>query len=354
MNCCTDMKKVLLLIPSMFTIADTLKQGFEQNDCKCMNYDIGREITALQRKIHSHVGKLPFIIRKKWYSFFVDRINARQLEQFKAYEPDLVIVYNGMFLYPETVREMQKTAKVSFLLGDSPFYTPQNDFFLPSLMQVDYILCPDSYWEKQFRGMGHAGALYFQIATNPATHYIKDVTAEEKQQWSSDLIFVGATYLTATGYKRARFLDQFSQLDIKIYTSKGFRRWYRYFPELEPRVVPVEKRISEADLNTMLNCCKIYPVDANPGLLNGIHLRIFDCIASGILPLAEYRKDVKTIFGPVGLPIIADYRKAAAQAEYYLQHENERNEIISALRKFTDKNFSPQIAVAKLLEAIKP
>lgn len=347
-----DYKRVLLLFPKWLTIADTIKLGFELNNWDVDLYDVNKEITKIKDKIHIHYQNFPYKVRQKWFDFFTEPLNLKQLELFKAFKPNLVIAYNGMFLSIDTIKEMQRSAKVCFFLGDSPFYTTRNDYYLPCLMQVDYLLCPDSYWENQFKGMGHSGTLYFQIASNPVIRYRKKVTEQEKKEWGSDLIFVGSNYTTAAGYKRAYFLNQFSRQDIKIYTNKKFSRWFSYFPELEGKVVFFQQRISETDLNTMLNCCKIYPVDANPGLINGIHLRIFECIVSGILPIAEYRKDVKNIFGPVGLPIIDNYNKGAEIAEYYLKHEKERFDIIDNLRNFTEKNFSPQIAIGNLLDSI--
>jgi hypothetical protein len=345
--------RVLLLFPGINTFAQSFTYGFRQNNCEVLYYDVGREINSWQSRIHNHVTKLPFSLRTKWYNYFVNRMNEKQMEQFRNFQPQLVVVYNGMFLYPETVRAMQKTARVCFFLGDSPFFTSQNDYYLPSLMEVDYILSPDSYWEKQLRGLGCKNVLYFLIGSNPEVNYKKQVTSNEKAQWGSDLVFAGITYLTSVGFKRALFLHQFTDLDIKIYTSTNFQRWYRYFPDLEKRVVHPEKRLSDDELNTIINCCKIYPVDANPGILNGVHLRIFDCIAGGILPLAEYRKDVKTVFGPAGLPIIEQYGKGADLARYYLQHEDERVEIIDNLRQFTEEYYTPQKAIARLLDTIR-
>lgn len=345
--------RVLSLCPSIFSFLESMRSGFEDNGCEFLNYDVGKEITKIQEKIHVHILKFPFVVREKWYRYFVEEINSKQLDEFENYKPEIVIAYNGMFLDQDTVKKMQKSSIVCFLLGDSPFFTPHNDFFLPSLMQADFVLCPDSYWEKQFRGMGHKGAVYFLISSNPSLFYRKEVIPYEINKWGSDLVFVGTSYYTAAGYKRALFLNQFSKLNIKIHINKGFRRWYRYFPDLEAKVLHPKQRISEADLNTMLNCCKIYPVDANPGILNGIHLRVFECIASGILPLPEYRKDIATVFDQTGLPIIRNYKDAAAMAEYYLKHEDERKDIINELRMFTETNFSPAKSVANLLNMIE-
>ena len=73
-------------------------------------------------------------------------------------------------------------------------------------------------------------------------------------------------------------------LDLKIY-GMGWEMWFDYFPKLEEKYVELKKPLSFEEVNIITNCGKIYPIDANPGLLNGIHIRIFDTIGSGILPI---------------------------------------------------------------------
>src|ERR1043165_2248822 len=65
--------------------------------------------------------------------------------------------------------------------------------------------------------------------------------------------------------------------------------------------------MSDIDLNIFMNCSKIVPVDANPGIINGVHIRAFDCLASGTLPLVEYRKDLDSIFKGIDVPFIKNY-----------------------------------------------
>ena len=97
------------------------------------------------------------------------------------------------------------------------------------------------------------------------------------------------------------------------------------FPELktaytESDFIPREK------LNRMFNMTKLIPVDGNPGILNGIHLRLFKALAAGALPLIEYRHDVdKLLFKDFAgeLPVIKDYNNAADLASYYLKNEQE-------------------------------
>jgi hypothetical protein len=343
--------KVLLLYPKIYTLAETFKLGFIQNNCEVYHYDYRDNTNLFKEKIHTHIRKLPYKVRSRWYNYYANAINQRHIEVFKDYCPDLVIIYNSEMLLPETIVFFQKKAKVVFFLGDSPFYTPVNDNFFSCLTKADIILCADTGIIEQLKIIGLNQCHFFLIASNPEVNYQKDVTVEEKAKWGSDLVFVGASYSTSIGYKRALFLNNFADLDIKIYTSRMFRRWYSYFPKLEKKVIHPGKRISDDELNTILNCCKIYPIDANPGLINGIHLRILDCIASGILPMAEYRKDVVEIFGKAGLPIIDDYSKASSLGAYYLKNEKERLEIIEALRNEV-KNYNPERSIQKFIEEI--
>jgi len=344
--------KVLLLCPKFYTLAETLKQGFIANNCAIEHYDYREDTKSIEDKIHTHIRKLPLKIRSKWYRIYVTKITKRHLEVFHKQRPDLVLVYNSEMLLPDTVEEMKKSAKVCFFLGDSPFYTPTNDFFMSCLMKADHIFCADTGIQEQLKITGLLNVHFFLVASNSNINYKKAVSSEEMARWGSDLVFVGSTYSTSAGFKRAMFLNQFSDLDIKIYTSRSFKRWYSYFPKLEKNVIHPEKRISDEELNTILNCCKLYPVDANPGMINGIHLRIMDCIASGILPLAEYRKDVKDLFGRAGLPIIDNYKKAEATAQYYLDNDKERKEISSSLATLIDERYSPEISIASLMNII--
>lgn len=346
-------QRVLLIFPKMFTMVRAFEQGFLQNNCIVDSYDNSSYISNSQRKIYHNLHKLPSRVRARWQQRFLNLINKFQLEKFREFQPDIVVIYNGGMVMPETAALMKKEAKVCFYMGDSPFYPAREDSYLSCLMQADLILCPDSYWGKQLTGIGIDSIRSFLIACSTETNHVKEVSAQERERWRSDLVFVGRTSPSSRGFKGSLFLDQFTRYDFKIYTGKGITRWYEDFPGLKQRTVHPAKRLTDNELNTILNCCKLYPVDANPGLINGVHLRIFECIGSGILPLVEYRKDVKDIFGKQGLPIITNYKAAGEMAAYYLHHDQERMDILQGLRSFVAEKFSPAQSIANVLDHLQ-
>jgi len=139
-------------------------------------------------------------------------------------------------------------------------------------------------------------------------------------------------------------------LDTKIFThGPSWSKWLKHFPELEDNIVIRRNRMSDRELNTILNCCKIYPVDANPGLLNGLHIRIFDCIASGILPIVEYRDDLDIVFKGVEIPSIRNYLLAESIAKKYLNDDSLRESTSSILQEFVKSNYSPKITIRNII-----
>jgi len=343
-------KKVLLLFPGFYTLADSFAYGFEKNSYMVQQYDYRTDVSRIEQRVQGHIEKFPHAVRKKWYQIHVMNINKNHMNVFNRENPDTVVVYNSEMLLPETVETMKKRSKIIFFLGDSPFYTRQNEYYFQCIKHAEVILCPDSYWQKQLMGLGFEQARFFLIGSSPEVNYRMVPSLQDMQKWASDLVFVGVSYSSAIGYKRALFLSQFADLNFRIYTDGRIRRWLHDFPQLDPCLRHPRRRISNSELNTLLNCCKVYPVDANPGLINGVHVRILDCIASGILPIAEYRKDVQREFEKDGLPIIRRVYEAGLIAKDIVTDEKARRERLEMLLNLVNKRFSPENAVEALIQ----
>jgi len=346
--------KVLLISPaSSYSIGELLRSAFKDLGHEVAVCDHNRIITPWKQKVNTQVFRLPYRFRKQWDNYFLTDLNKKYVSKFEQERPDLVLVYNDSMLLPRTVQAFKKKARVVFYLGDNPFYTWNKPLFLKVLMEADYIFAPDSMWVEQIKMIGLKN-IHFEILGMDRSHYFpKEPTPKEKEKYSSDLLFIGNTYVQNWGYKRTLFLSKFSDMDLKIYGTRNWQRWLAYFPELKKRFVSIDKPLGLEQVNTISNCCKLYPVDANPGLLHGLHARIFDCIGSGILPLVEYRKDLDRVFKNIDIPRIYNYNEANELARYYLDNENKRVELVKQLRKHILKNFLPEHAIKRMLERIR-
>jgi len=319
------------------------------------SYDIYGEAGKLDSLIQSQILKAPFRFRAKWENTFQKKLNLKLLRCIDSYNPDIVMVYNSEFLLPETCEAIKKNAVLLFYLADSPFYTPQNNYYLAVLTQADLILSPDTFWSKQLNTIGLANTLYCIPA--PDNSFFSRITdeAELSDVPSGEIIYAGASYFNSWGYKKALLMSKFTEFDFHLYGNRMWKRWFRFFPDLkdvysETGYIPTDR------LNKMFNKAKLIPVDGNPGILNGAHLRTFEALSAGALPLIEFRDDIEDpLFKgcQTRLPLIKDYNKAGDVARYYLANEQERVETVNSLVSFIERTYDKKSNSELICEALE-
>lgn len=318
------------------------------------SFDINSAINKSDLSINRQIFRLPFKVRNRWESYFQEKVNRMLLEVIEAYVPDLILVYNSAFLIPETCSRMKKMAKLVFFMGDSPFYTPQNNYYLVCLSHADLILSADSFWNRQLNTLGLANTLYFVPAPDNKSYFKIEGIEKVRGEEEADILYVGSSYLNSWGYKKALLMSRFTGLNFRIYGNSDWKRWFRFFPELRS-VYTESSFIPQEELNRMFNLAKLIPVDGNPGILNGFHLRLLESLSAGALPLVEYREDVDgLLFREFGrdLPLIRDYSKATDVAAYYLINESERKELAEAMLGCILKNHNASENAVRLTNAL--
>lgn len=346
--------KSLLLCPSTYSISNSFAELLGSLSDEYKTFDIRKKISNINLKIRSQIYRLPFAFRREWEARFFVNINKSILEEIKLTEPDLVFVYNSEFLLPDTCALIKKKAKLIFFLGDSPFFTPQNDYYLTCLKYADLILAPDSFWIFQLNTIGVKQTLFFVPGLDASSYNRISNVKSLVNTKSCDIIYTGACYLNSWGYKKVLLMNQFTVFDFMIYGNSAWKRWFSYFPELESHYnesgfIPVDK------LNIMFNKAKLMPVDGNPAIFNGFHIRMLEALGSGVLPLVEYRSDVENFVfkdSEVMVPFIRDYSKARDLANYYLRNDNERAELASSLRSFIVTFYSPVRNSERIIDRI--
>ncbi len=342
--------KVLLLSPSFYTLHRTFVKGFTKLNYSVYHHDYRLYLHNWKQKLNVQIFRFPFSVRDKWDEYFFNGINNKHLEIFEREQPDIVFIYNNECLLPETLQYFKsQNVKLVFFLGDSPYFTPTNKYYMHLLFYADLVISPDSFWAEQLKLLGVKNVIVDFPGYDESLLEFRNPTGVEKEKYSIDVLFVGTGYVDTWGYKRALFASQFSRLNLQVYGTKHWQKWFIFFPELKPKFQLMSQRMSLEKLIILSKCAKIYPVDANPAILNGLHLRVFDCIASGVLPIVEYRKDLDTFFKKEPLPIIHDYSQAESLAKYYISHDAERQNKLARLRNYTWDNFRAFVVFRRVL-----
>jgi len=346
-------EKSLILCPGRVSVVKLLSAVLSRFSGEVRTYDVKSALGSNRLFVNTQMRRMSYGVRSRWDRYFLRQANDLIMSEIEAYSPDLVLVYNSEYLVPEVCARIRKKAKLVFFISDSPFYTPQNDYYLACLSHADLILVPDTFWLAQLNTVGLDRTLYF-IPGIEEDIYHKLAPGVAQGEEETDILYVGTSYKNSWGYRKAMLMSRFTDFRLRVYGNDAWERWFQFFPELEGAFrlagfIPSER------LNMMFNRTKLIPVDGNPSILNGAHLRLMEALAAGTLPLIEYRKDVEDeIFRDSGidLPLIRSYNEAREVASEWLENDRHRIETAEAMRNFVLEKYSAENNAGRLKERL--
>ncbi|HBX50582.1 MAG: hypothetical protein A2W98_01235 [Bacteroidetes bacterium GWF2_33_38] len=334
------MKKALFLFPKSYTLLDNFKSIFQHAGYEVLNIDYADFFSPSEKKIHHYLLKMPWNIRWAVLEKINKTVNIRYKEIFEEQKPDIVFTYNDQKLVKDTVAYFNEKSTTAFFLGDNPLFIKNRPDNLAAILEGNHIFSPDSYWLTQLKILGAESVHFLIPGYAKKLNYEKAISNEDVKKWGADIVFIGNQYHDTWGYKRALFANLFVGQNFKVYGDLAWTKWFRYFPDLEKHFTLNQTYLPFETVNTILNASKVYPIDANSGLINGLHTRIFETIGSGVLPLVEYRKDLETVFDGVEIPVIHNYNQAKNLAIEYINKDEKRSQLIQNLQKFIDQKYT--------------
>lgn len=345
--------KALLLIPRAYSLLNTVKRGFEANGIDTVWVEYETFFNPGINRFVSRFETLPNKIKNRWKEPYVRKLNAGYKKQYDLHQPEFVFIYNNQLILPDTLIYFRRKSKIIFFLGDNPLYTPTSEFNLTILYQADYIICPDTFWIAQLERIGVPNLHFGVFGFDDSVFYPFEPDKKDLEKYGSELVYVGTAQKTNWGFKRFMFLNLFRKFKFDAYiTGNAYtQKWKNWFPELEKNIIP--HQINDPVFNNLVcNCSKLYPVDLVPSLFNGIHIRIMDCIGSGILPVIEYSADLDLVFRGIEVPVLRNYNNAEPLVKKYLQNDVARINVVKALREYVIDRYEPGKVLRKIVEDI--
>lgn len=218
-------------------------------------------------------------------------------------------------------------------------------------MNADKVIVPDTGWIEGIKMMDINNIIYSPVGTDTSFFFPVKPDADEIKKFSTDILFIGTGYyLNSWGIKRSALLNELSGLNMKIFGDRQWIDLFPYYPDL--KIHYINETLSVKEVNIACNCAKIYPVTVNSGVINGVSTRVFDGIASGIFVLAEYKKDIETLFPDGEVVCFKSKSELREKAVYYIKNENERNEQIAKAAKIVNEKYTAVKLVKNILEQI--
>jgi hypothetical protein len=324
--------KILLFFSGQSSLSHIFKLVFSliSSDIEVVNYlDF---LPHYYHRLLDKSGKMPWAIEKEMRKTYLRRIQDKYIEIIRNKNPDIIFVYNDQMLCAETLDKVNRNIKIGVFLADSPLFLQKRTHIIGLIRRADVVFAPDTYWLEQCKMLGVKKAEYLIPGFNEQHHFKMSPAEEQLKMYGCDVFFMGSPYNDNWGYKRALFLSKFCSFNFHLLGPECWKEWFVPFPQLKDKWICKTGYLPDEDLNIMMNCSKIIPIDANPGVINGCHIRVFDTIAAGVMPLIEYRKDLDDIFRDTGLPFIKNYNDIPEIAGYFLGHKSEREILVKTLQ----------------------
>ena len=338
-------------MPDMYTIKDTVIEGLAK-----LQYNVKKIDYRKTLRKNRFLAKAQTVLTSGRDKFLKtqETVNKWYLAEYEKEKPDLVIIYNEELLLPSTLEVFNKRSKTIILLGDDPLnLNPPNKYNLAILFLADVVVCADSTWKRNLERIGLSNIIYDYLAYDPAAFLMKEDTDPIYTPREGDLLFVVRSYGGSWGFKRCLFLDRFANLNIDIFgTGAHWPIWLDMFPRIKNRLILTPNKIPFNQMKELMHSYKIFPVDANPGIVSGLHLRVFECISAGILPLIEYTEDISRVFKDIPLPVVKNFEECEQLAEELLVDAAKRINILQNARDHLNDNYAPAIVMNRILANI--
>lgn len=282
----------------------------------------------------------------------------RMLELAAAMKPDLVLVLNGLHVFPadhlqqiDAIRGLGVRTAIWF--ADDPYFTQQTVQIAP---HYDWVLTHELAAADFYHHLGCANVHYFPLGVNPGVFRPMAVAPE----YRSDVCFIGQGF-----WNRIELFDTVASRLKKhrVVIAGGLWDRLKHYQILKPNIkdgwMPIEESVQYYNgAKIVINIHRTTdPLSDNkntyrlPG--KSINPRTYEITACGTLQLTDIRDDLPLYYRPgLELETFRGPEELMGKIEYYLSREDERRRIALRGMMRTMREHSYIDRIQKLLELL--
>lgn len=259
-------------------------------------------------------------------SYWRRHYNVRLLKLVKTLRPDLVFVFKGLEIYPDTLQKIRLSKPRPLLINwnpDSPFdYATHNTsrHLVESISLFDCYLIWDTDLFSPLTEVGAQKVVYLPFGYARGQHIRVDLEDGDRKNLQTQICFVG-------GYtaERASLLELLAQQHTVGIWGTGWNRL--------PTASPLRGCIRGGwtwgyEMSKVFCAAEIVMNFIRPQNGNAHNMRTFEAPATGAFMLSTRTRDQEGwLPEKIGAEYFADPLEMADKATYYLAHPVEREQI---------------------------
>ncbi|MDD3883607.1 MAG: glycosyltransferase [Gallionella sp.] len=230
----------------------------------------------------------------------VGRSNRDLVEAVLKERPDMVFVYRGILIYPETLRRIKRALPHTILVGynnDDPFSPRYPKWkwrhFIASIPEYDLTLVYRLHNVEDFRAAGAKRVELLRSWYIPETNRPVTLTNEERKKYECDVVFIG--HYEEDG--REKYLEEVVRRGWNLKIFGHNEGWQKVLlgSDLLRRYYPI-KTLWGDDYNRALCGAKVALCFFSKLNRDTYTRRCFEIPAAGTMLLSEYSDDLASLF----------------------------------------------------------
>lgn len=348
-NCATECSVICIRMkiffsghhnPHFLTITEYLESAIRS---------LGHDLFAFEDRQHVIPGRIrkhvPWLHRTD-----LQIINRRMIAAAGKWKPDIAIVTGGGRIDPATVECLKKRGITCVLWTTDP---PNVSCPLPTAAPCyDFIFCLGTESMELLERAGVRHARWLPMACDPERHYPIECTPADKEEYCSDVVFVGSHYPERAALFEHLAAQRFCDFALwgpgwdSLPRTSLLRRHVRGFhtrPEEWRKIYSAGKIVISSHYRDPGGILPVY--QASP--------RVFEILACGAFQLCDDQHDVFALFKDGhDLVKFTDAKDLVAKVQYYLGHAEKRSAIAAQGRKTVLSRHTYQDRIRELLEKI--
>lgn len=286
------------------------------------------------------------ILDRILFGYVAKTISTNLLKTIKGDQYDVLLVLKGVHILPETIDMAKQHVKHVVNWNPDDFFNPLNNsrYLLAAFKKFDCIFTPRSHLVDEYVRKGAKKVELLHWYYLPKYQYPVDVSSEEKDQFGSDVVFIGTW-----SPRREEFLNSLQGLNLRIWGS----HWHRASSDFRKRF-DCRPPIFGENLSKVVSSSKININILTIENRDTTNIRNFEIPACAGFQLCERSPVIMQLFeDDQEIAFYSTPDELKAQCIFYLSNEHQREQIrLAGYRRLTKDRHAMKDRVNSIVSTL--
>ena len=275
-----------------------------------------------------------------------EKINTNLLNAIKGGNYNILLVMKGIHLFPETISAAKQYVTHVVNWNPDDFFNPLNNskYLLASFNKFDCIFTARPHLAEEYRHKGAKRVETLHWYYLPKTQHPVRVSEEEKNQFGSDIVFVGTW-----SKRREQFLSALGNLNLRVWGT----HWHRASSEFR-NTIDCRPPIFGEEMCKVICSSKININILTAENRDTTNVRNFEIPACGGFQLCERSSEIMQFFEEgKEIAFYSNPEELLSQCKNYLENERELEQMRQrGYQRLINGHHSMKDRVAAIITAL--